>query len=397
MLPQINNKSLLECTEEDFAEIINNPDYRENQYLDYKRTFSFLEVDKSKASEKISEFRTDVCAFANTDGGYLIYGIIEKDGMASNIIGVEIVNPDKFELDLRNKLTPIMPKVPPVQFHSVKLASGKYIVIIFIDHDYYAPYLHLEDQKNYKIYKRDGNQKTTIGYTELKNMFVQSRVLETDILEFRKRRIEYYNDQGIEQFLLYHIIPESYLNDRKELFLIERQKSISLAAVFSGAGIDTRSTPCVDGLRFYNTYGDEKAIIYNTGVVEFLLPLKTYIGTVKDRQFLYPEAVWDKIDYVSQGYQSIMPEFFGNQRYFGCVSIVGCKDITSEGSDLPRFETVIDRNEIVCEPIVFTKIEEKPVFYLDLKRLHLEYLLALGIKRNSLVNELIEKITAGAE
>ena len=397
MLSQINNKSLLECTEEDFAEIINNPDYRENQYLDYKRTFSFLEVDKSEAAEKISEFRNDVCSFANAEGGYLIYGIADKDGMASRIIGVEIVNPDKFELDLRNKLTPIMPKIPPVQFHFVKLASGKYIVIIFIDHDYYAPYLHLEDQKNYKIYKRDGNQKTTIGYMELKNMFVQSRVLETEILEFRKRRIEYYKEEGIEQFMLYHIIPESFLNDRKELFLIEKQKNISFAAVFSGAGIDTRSTPCVDGLRFYNTYGDEKAIIYNTGVVEFLLPLKTYIGTVNDRIFLYPEAVWDKIDYVSQGYQSIMPEFFGNQRYFGCVSIVGCKDITSEGSDLPRFETVIDRNEIVCEPIVFTKIEEKPVFYLDLKRLHLEYLLALGIKRNSLVNDLINDITASLE
>ncbi len=397
MLPQINNKSLLECTEEDFTEIINNLDYRENQYLDYKRTFSFLEADKSKAAEKIAEFRNDVCAFANAEGGYLIYGIADKDGMASSIIGVDIDNPDKFELDLRNKLTPIMPKVPPIQFHFVKLASGKYIVIIFIDHDYYAPYLHLEDQKNYKIYKRDGNQKTTIGYTELKNMFVQSRVLETEILEFRKRRIEYYKEEGIEQFMLYHIIPESFLNDRKELFLIEKQKNINFAAVFSGAGIDTRSTPCVDGLRFVNTYGDEKAIIYNTGVVEFLLPLKTYIGMIRERPYLYSTDVWEKIDHVSQGYQAIMNEFYGNQRYFGCVSIVGCKDITSEGSDLPRFETVIDRNEIVCEPIVFTKIEEKPVFYLDLKRLHLEYLLALGIKRNSLVNDLINDITASLE
>ena len=127
------------------------------------------------------------------------------------------------------------------------------------------------------------------------------------------------------------------------------------------------------------------------------MPLKTYIGMIRERPYLYSTDVWEKIEYVSQGYQAIMNEFYGNQRYFGCVSIVGCKDITSEGSDLPRFETVIDRNEIMCEPIVFTKIEEKPVFYLDLKWLHLEYLLALGIKRNSLVKEQIEKVTAGAE
>ena len=103
------------------------------------------------------------------------------------------------------------------------------------------------------------------------------------------------------------------------------------------------------------------------------------------------------IDSVSQGYQSLIPSYFGNQRYFGCISIIGCKDVTSEGSDLPHFDTAIDRNEIVCEPIVFTKIKDKDTFYLDLKRLHLDYLLALGIKRSSLTNNLIEEITASVE
>lgn len=397
MYPKINNKSLLNCAEVDFAEILNNPDYRENQYLDYKRTFSFLEVNKNETAEKIAEFRNDVCAFANAEGGYLIYGIADKDGMASSIIGVEIDNPDKFELNLRNKLTPIMPKVPPIQFHFVHLTSGKYIVEVFIEHDYYAPYLHIENEKNYQIYKRDGNRKVSIGYTELKNMFVQSRILETEIMEFRKRRTECYKEEGVEQFMLYHIIPESFLNDRKDLFLIEKRRNLSFAAVFSGAGIDTQSIPCVDGLRFANTYGDEKAIIYNTGIIEYLLPLKPYIGTVRDRPYFCSTDVWEKIDHASQGYQAIMTEFYGSQRYFGCVSIVGCKGIISEGDESRRFETVIDRNQIVCEPIVFTKIEDKNAFYLDLKRLKLEYFLALGIKRSAVVTDLISAITASKD
>lgn len=82
MLPQINNKSLLECNEADFTEVLNNPDYRENRYLEYKLTFSFMEVDKSRAAEKISEFRNDVCQFANAEGGYLIYGIADKEGIS---------------------------------------------------------------------------------------------------------------------------------------------------------------------------------------------------------------------------------------------------------------------------------------------------------------------------
>ena len=397
MLPQINNKSLLDCTECDFTEILNNPDYRENQYLDYKRTFSFLEVDKSKVAEKIVEFRNDVCAFANAEGGYLIYGITDKDGMASCTIGVDIDNPDKFELDLRNKLTPIMPKVPPVQFHFVKLASGKYIVVLFVDHDYYAPYLHIENEKNYHIYKREGNRKLTIGYTELKNMFVQSRVLETEILEFRKRRIEYYKEEGIEQFMLYHIIPESFLNNKKKLFSIEKQRNINFADVFSGARIDSQSIPCVDGLRFANTYGDEKAILYNNGIVEYLLPLESFISSGREQLYFNSTGVWGVIEHVSQGYQAVMTELYGGQRYFGCVSIVGCKGIASEGHELRRFETVIDRNQIVCETIVFTKMEEETVFYLDLKRLHLEYLLSLGIKESLQVTSLFNEITASKE
>jgi predicted HTH transcriptional regulator len=134
-------------------EILNNPDYRENQYLDYKKAFAFQLIDKNKIVEKVYEFRNDVCSFANADGGYLIYGIADEQGMASEIVGVDLADPDKFELDLRNKLTPIMPKVPPVRFHFVKLPSGKYIVVLFVDHDYYAPYLHIVDQKNYKITK----------------------------------------------------------------------------------------------------------------------------------------------------------------------------------------------------------------------------------------------------
>lgn len=43
MLPKINGKSFLECTEEDLKGLIDNEAYREDEYIDYKKTFSFLE------------------------------------------------------------------------------------------------------------------------------------------------------------------------------------------------------------------------------------------------------------------------------------------------------------------------------------------------------------------
>ncbi len=396
MLPQINNKSLLECTADDFEVLVGNSDYRENQYLDYKEDFSFIHAPKDIATSKIVEFRNDICSFANTEGGYIIYGISDDQGTASKIVGVEIENPDKFELNLRNKLMPIMPKVPSIQFSFVKLENGRYIVVIFIEQDFYSPYIHIEDQKNYKIYKREGNQKAIIGYTELKNMFIKSRVLEDEIMLFRKKIIDYYrsfNDNTHERFMVFHIIPESFQNTWKRLFLYERQEQLNLGAVFSGTKIDSPSLPCVDGLRYVNTCGDEQGLLYNNGIAEFILPLGVYIKSVKEREFFYNEDVWRFIDYISQGYRSIMPAIFGKQRYFSCISIIGCRNAIVEDNGYGRNKTRIDRNEIICPPIIFTDIEDADYFYNDLKKVHLEYLLALGIKRNETVSKLIEAIS----
>lgn len=395
MLPQINNKSLLECTADDFEVLVGNSDYRENQYLDYKEDFSFIHAPKDKAASKIVEFRNDICSFANAEGGYIIYGISDDQGTASEIVGVEIENPDKFELNLRNKLMPILPKVPSIQFCFVKLENGRYIVVIFIEQDFYSPYIHIEDQKNYKIYKREGNQKAIVGYTELKNMFIKSRVLEDEILIFRKKIIDYYrsfNDNAHERFMVFHIIPESFQNTRKQLFFYEIQERQSYRAVFSETNIDSPSLPCVDGLRYVNTCGDEQGLLYNNGIGEFILPLGKYISTVREGEFFSNDDVWRFIDVISQGYRRIMPGLFGKQRYYACISIIGCRNIIVEENGYGRNLTRIDRNEIICPPVLFTDIEDVDYFLNDLKKLHLEYLLALGIKREETVSRLVEAI-----
>lgn len=58
MLPTINGKSFLEVTEDDLKVLVENADYRESDYIDYKRNFAFLEVAKERKQEKIAEFRS---------------------------------------------------------------------------------------------------------------------------------------------------------------------------------------------------------------------------------------------------------------------------------------------------------------------------------------------------
>lgn len=40
---KINNKLLKDWTEEELLTLIQNESFRENQYLDYKQTFEFIE------------------------------------------------------------------------------------------------------------------------------------------------------------------------------------------------------------------------------------------------------------------------------------------------------------------------------------------------------------------
>lgn len=393
----INNKSPLDCTEDDFHVLLNNPDFRENQYLDYKKDFAFRKVpkeNKEKIAEEIAEFRSDICAFANADGGYLIYGISEKEALAQDLIGVEIENPDKFELELRNKLNPIMPKIPPVQIKFTKLEIGKYIVVVKVEHDYYSPYIHVEQEKDYRIYKRDGNQKTCIGYTELKNMFIQSRGLEDEILQFRKERINYFEEQHCAEhgrFLLVHIVPESFQTNRERLLIIEKTKSVSFGSVFYQSRVSSNSIPCVDGLRFANYEEHIEGILYNNGIAELCVPLSRYVFEKSEGLFFAQEEVWRYIDGLVQGYHDSIPEIFGNGRYFACISIVGCKNVMTEWNIWGHY-TNIDRDRIICSPVVFENLQNKEYYYRDFKLLHIEYLLSLGLKHDKVIEEYINNL-----
>lgn len=44
MLPKINGKSFLECTEDDLKNLIDNPDFRESEYIDYYKNYPEFQI-----------------------------------------------------------------------------------------------------------------------------------------------------------------------------------------------------------------------------------------------------------------------------------------------------------------------------------------------------------------
>lgn len=397
MFPTINGKSLLECNEADLQVLLENPDYREYDYIDYKATFAFLEVSKNDPNRKalLAEFRSDVCSFANAEGGYLIYGIKDHRGMASEIAGVDIPgnNTDKFELERKNNLVPIMPKLPTVKFHFIPLENGKYVVILAVMHDNYAPYIHLEDESDYRIYRRIGNGKRTLSYMELKNMFIQSRSLENDILSYRKDRVDYFceNNDSVGgknlQFLLLHIIPETFTDSfyNKNVFQLARSGKVNFAPMFSPMGCGSYSSPNVDGLRYGHRRSVAECSAKNNGIIECFLPLDNYIDTSAQQncEDLAYESLWDSIKGVIEYYVDKIFSMADASRFFACITICGCKGVVTEFRSTRYFgdNGAIDRNKLFCTPVVFHKTEADTIVdrFASLK---VEYLLSIGVKHS---------------
>lgn len=393
MFPTVNGKAIPECTEADLQVLIDNPDYRENEYLDYKRRFSFLEVDKSLKQEHISEFRSDVCAFANADGGYLIFGISEKKGIPSEILGVDIPgnNTDKFELERKNNLQTILPKIPSVKFHFIPLENGKYVVILQILKDGFSPYIHLEGEKNYLIYKRIGNGKASMSYSEIQLQFTQSLNLEREIAQFRRQRIDYFRANedddynSYSKFAMVHIIPDTFLDrtHNKNIYVLNQTSKNSLSTVFQPFDCSGNPRPNVDGLHFCGYKSKREGQIWNSGTLELFLPLNyEYLVSTQRSQhtrdlFTYP-SFWDNFKLMVNQYLSTFADLLDTKRVFVCYSLIGCKGIRTNANDFDE-RMVIDRTQMIGNPVVFDNIRDEESNSQAMKRMNIEYKLSLGI------------------
>ena len=242
-----------------------------------------------KQQEQV-EFRNDVCAFANANGGYLIFGVDEKKGIPTEIIGINIKNNNKdlFERDVRNYLQSIKPRIPFYRIRFIDMPDEKYIVIMLIQHDFFAPYIHLADQKNYKVYKRAGNEKAVMDYQEIKMMFTQSVSLEKEMEQGRAERVNYFLSQEDDQeytyskFFMMHIFPETFLdyNYSKPMFVLER-KGARFSPIFNAFECNTRSAPTPEGLRFLGQGIKAECKLYNNGIAEFFYPLANKLHMAK--------------------------------------------------------------------------------------------------------------------
>ena len=136
----------------------------ESKFLDFKKTLPSRE-EKSR-----SELLKDICAFANCEGGYLLYGIEEKSGQASKVCPIS----DEVRDHAIRRLGQIIeagiePRVSGIQFTAIDFEDG-YVLAVRVPASFDGPH-RFSSNGNSRFVMRNGTHTSELTYTQLRNAF----------------------------------------------------------------------------------------------------------------------------------------------------------------------------------------------------------------------------------
>lgn len=160
-----------EINEADLASLITNR-AEESLYLEFKAAGALQSSDGKK-----NEIAKDVSAFANSDGGILIYGINEADHQAESFSYVDgnAYTKEWLENIIQSRINRRLPDfmVYPVRFDN---DFSKTVYVVKIGRSYHAP--HMTSDKKY--YRRLNFQAVQMEEYEIRDAY--SRTNKTDLI-----------------------------------------------------------------------------------------------------------------------------------------------------------------------------------------------------------------------
>ena len=154
-------KTFKEVKEGDLQSLIDNQ-VPEGITIDYKEVLNI-----QKPSDK-KEFLKDISSFANTQGGYIIYGMKEEKGIASELCGITLENTDTEIQKLENLIRDgLEPRIYVTQIKFVELSNSKYIFVIRIPRSFNPPHMVTIDGHR-KFYGRNSSGKYPLNVDDLR-------------------------------------------------------------------------------------------------------------------------------------------------------------------------------------------------------------------------------------
>lgn len=199
----------------------------EGRQLEFKRD-RYAGNDAAK-----KEFAADVSAFANAQGGILLVGVEEKNGIASGIAGVEVSDSDAFVRGISDFVrSSIEPQILDLRVRWIPLESGRGVLMIRVGRSWNAPH-RVTVAGDSKFFMRDENGKHPMSVSELRSAFIFASEVEERIRRFRTERLTVIEENegplAIDKSnptLVLHLVPQAAFSDRIHIDIENQETGI---------------------------------------------------------------------------------------------------------------------------------------------------------------------------
>jgi Putative DNA-binding domain len=173
-LPQLNEEFFVQVCKERWSET---------------HTLEFKAVLPKGDEDARQEFRKDVCAMANADGGDLVFGISDVNGCANAVLAINDAGVDATKRRLQQILeSKVEPRIHGIQFHACPIAEGGFVLVLRIPSSYEGPH-RFGPVTEHRFPIRNDTSTTDMTYEQLRNTFGRESTLLEKAAQFRVRRV----------------------------------------------------------------------------------------------------------------------------------------------------------------------------------------------------------------
>lgn len=169
---------------EDIQSLIDN-EVEESVYLDFKQAEA-LDISNKKSDKVKEDIVKDVTAFANSDGGVIVYGVKEEKNKANQITPVDgnKCNTDR----LTQIINTARPTIEKIEIFPIRIGGdiSNSIYVVKIPRSLRAPHM----SKDHKYYKRHNCISTVMEEYEVRDTFGRTVKPELSIFDATFEKLE---------------------------------------------------------------------------------------------------------------------------------------------------------------------------------------------------------------
>jgi hypothetical protein len=333
----------------DIQELIGNE--REAKSLDFKR---IIKIDSDAEKE---EFLADISSLANSVGGYIIYGVEENGGLATNLCGFETDNIDSLILKAENLFRDcVKPRVNNIGIKSLRLENESFVLLIKVPKSWNSPHM-IDFKGKTRFYTRNSAGKYKMDIDEIRTSFSLSESITEKIKSFRRERLSIIESGETPIILRHrakivlHIIPFNSISKSENYdlsFLINQENRKPLRTIIAES---INYTYNVDGLILHDPSNFSYTQIFRQGMLESVCNMWDTKNIIPS--YAYEECLLKTIN----SYLDILTRLNIDFPIIIMVSLIGVKGFKMGiSSDLEWKLVIPPKNEIDRENLIINEV-----------------------------------------